>query len=240
MACSTAIVSCPEIADISITYGVKTPANPTGTVTFFPGGTGTNVATANAQYYIPSYSSAGLQTVQLQWASDWALVSPPSVSSVACRPATFLQYVHDSVSSGGFFAAHGFSGGAASLGYALALYGEDEILNTVELISGPGMSNLDDGCEVPSAGVVTIVPTNGASWQDSPTYSGQQGMLTAITGYSCLPKKGTTSQQADAAWGAQSVVQTGGNYNYATKLSGWVCNNALNNSEAQAYLFFPP
>jgi hypothetical protein len=108
------------------------------------------------------------------------------------------------------------------------------------MASGPVYSDIEQGCEVPIADSVTIVPTDGSPWTDKPNFrGGPQNGLTTQTGYTCQPSKGGTSSTTDAAWLAQSIVQPGWTSGYAnTGVAGWVCNNAQNNSEAEGWFFY--
>jgi hypothetical protein len=48
-----------------------------------------------------------------------------------------------------------------------------------------------------------------------------------------------TSQESDDAWKAMSIVSPGGRTSFPqTAISGWVCNNAINNSASQTYEWF--
>jgi hypothetical protein len=99
--CSTATVSCANTAPIQITWSVTNAGGTQGTIVFFSGAGGTNGAAfpGEEQAFVPAFVSAGYQTVQTAWATDWEVTNsastnyPFNIRNAACRPASFLQYV---------------------------------------------------------------------------------------------------------------------------------------------------
>ena len=236
--CQHMEVVCPGLNDMGVTVGTVTGTGTVkGSITLFTGSTGEPPSPSS---YIDSYKGMGFTTYNIAWdPPGWAYVGPEeNLVSTSCEAATLLNYLH-SVAPSGAFCGQGISGGSAELGYALAIYGEDTLLDNVELLSGPVMANVEAGCITPAGPNITIVPTNGASFAEDPTYSaGYKTSLTETTGYSCAPKK-PTSTTANNAWAAQSIVQTTSILNYPqTTIAGWVCNNGLNNSAAEGWEFY--
>jgi hypothetical protein len=236
--CSQATISCPGTADLKFTYGVK-PGTGAGTIVIYNGAAGITAGGAN---YVASFNPAGFTTVQVAWATDWqdTGLTTKNILTAACRPASVGQFVYSSIYTAGGYGVLGGSAGAGAVGYWLAWYGGGNIIDNVELASGPVYSDIEQGCEVPGANSVTIVPTDGTSWTDTINFrGGPQNGLTTETGYTCRPSTGNTSTTANAAWLTQSTIQPGWTSSYPdTNISGWVCNNAQNNSEAEAWLFF--
>jgi hypothetical protein len=235
--CYQATVSCPNTADIGVMWGVRGSGRK-GTVVFLGGGGGT-VTYGNSFY--SSYNNAGLVSIEVAWDRDWELAGSPypaNILSAACRPATLLDYLYSQTAQGAF-CAQGLSAGSAQVAYSLSWYGLAAELNNVELISGPVFSNITDGCKVPNGTpTVRVVPTNGQSWSDKIAYFTEAPSLTVWTGNQCLPASGSTSAESEA-WDDQSMEQTGATVSFPnTTLSGWVCNNGLNPSAGQSYLFF--
>jgi hypothetical protein len=235
--CYQATVSCPNTADMGVMWGVR-GAGRNGTVVFLGGGGGT--VTYGSSFY-PRYDSAGLVSIQVAWKSDWELAGSPypaNILSAACRPATLLNYFHSQMARGSF-CAQGVSAGSAQVAYGLSWYGLAQELTNVELISGPVFSHITEGCEVPnSAPTVRVVPTNGQSWSDKIAYYTEATEVSGWTGQQCLPTFGSTISE-DEAWDDQSIEQSGATTSFpTTSLSGWVCNNGLNPSAGQSYLFF--
>jgi len=236
--CSQATISCPGTANLQFTYGVKQGTG-AGTIVIYNGAAGVIAGGAN---YVPSFNSAGFTTVQIAWAADWqdTGLTAKNILTAACRPASVGQFIYANFYSTGGYGVLAGSAGAGAVGYWLAWYGGGNIIDNVELSSGPVYSDLEQGCEVPGANSVTIVPTDGTPWTDTLNFrGGPQNGITTETGYTCRPSKGNTSTTANAAWLAQSTIQPGWTSAYPnTNVSGWVCNNAQNNSEAEAWLFF--
>ncbi len=259
MTCSQATVSCPNTADIGVTYGYMAPAGTIqGTVFFHGGGDGTEPQ--DITDFADAYSAAGLALVQMAWASKWedTGLATKNVGQAACRPATLMKYIFDNVAttSGAAKCAQGFSAGSAAVAYALAWYGAGSYLDNAELISGPVFSDIEQGCEFPPPALLTVCGPGqfgctGASFQDSPSYTpGTADGVGGITGdTSCGggPNNNTpTTSQSNANWKAMSIVNgtSAPTFSYPqTSIAGWVCNNGTvagvgNNSAAQGDIFY--
>jgi hypothetical protein len=230
--CFSAVVSCPSTPDLGVTLGIS--SGPAGTIAFMGGSGGT---APGGTTEIGEYQNHGFGIAQFAFASDWE-DGANDIRTAACRPATVLDYFYNR-EGGGIYCAQGISAGSSGLGYSLAWYGLDAELDNVELSVGPVFSDITQGCQVPKAPRVTIIPTNGGRFNDNPQYvGGEINSLTRWTGQQCLPPE-PTSQNANASWTVQSVVQDTATLTYPyTSVSGWVCDNGLNPSAAQAYLFF--
>jgi hypothetical protein len=101
------------------------------------------------QYYVQQ----GYEVVQVAWGGPWEQQDTnPNIQNAACRPATFLNYVYTNIFAPAIkgpaagFCAQGFSAGSAAIAYSMAYYGEAGQLDNVELISGPVLSDLKQGC----------------------------------------------------------------------------------------------
>src|SRR5262249_13398005 len=105
-----------------------------------------------------------------QWATDWGQATTQTgptynVKLAACRPATLLNHIYNrfftavkAITPSAGMCAQGFSAGSAAIAYSLAWYGGGDDLNRVyldkvELLSGPVLSDIKQGCDVPSAEV---------------------------------------------------------------------------------------
>lgn len=268
--CQSMTISCPNTAPISVTFGYLSPATiipgpVNGTVTFFNGGDGTSpegaaTGTPNAELNMANYYfGQGYEVVQLQWASPWQETDlpgqagnpyPGNVQTAACRPATFLNYVYGNIyslistGSGGNpkagMCAQGASAGSAQVAYSLAYYGAGSWLDNVELISGPVLADIEQGCEEPAPQNVTICPPGqlgcqlggGSDWSLAPTYlSGANTGVSQWTYAAGCGNAGVTSQTLDLAWQAQSIVDNGPAsggaaptfYYPNTAISAWLC-----------------
>ncbi len=215
------------------------------------------------------YFTQGHEIVQLAWNSPWQQVNNPrqttpyagNVQNAACRSATFLNYVYTNIynlisnpNTGGNpnagMCAQGASAGSAQIAYSLAYYGAGSWLDNVELISGPVLSDIEQGCEEPAPANVTVCGgsqygcqlgppnSNDVSWTLSPTYL--QGANTAVGKWtynsSCTSSSGT-SGISDAAWLGQSIVDqapggsTGATPTFSyptTAMSAWLCRSLAN------------
>jgi len=241
--CQHMVVSgCPNTVDIGITVGTKTPARPIGTVVFFIGANGTRPYGGS---FVGDYYKKGYRVVDLQWDTPgWFIPGtgqPRNLLNTSCRGASMVNYLAGLYSGQGSpFCAQGKSAGSAQLAYAMSWYGMAAKLDNVELLSGPVMSDLAQGCEVPSAPVTTVVPTNGEPFLDAPQYvTTFINPITQATGQQCLPPTNTTPQQ-DLNWLAQSIIQPAtASLDFPhTPVSGWLCDNGQNNSAAQGQIFY--
>jgi hypothetical protein len=123
-------------------------------------------------------------------------------------------------------------------------------MDKVVLISGPVLSDIKQGCEVPGPPTLTTIcpagqwgcqlGSGGSPWTLSPTYL--PGTNTGVGGWTndstCANNTGQqTTAQSNAQWLAQSIVDqapTGSNgavpaYHYSnTAMSGWLCRSVAN------------
>jgi len=148
--------------------------------------------------------------------------------------------------------AQGASAGSAQIAYTLAYYGPPTgsswYIDIVELISGPVLSDIKQGCEVPGPPtLVTVCPSGqwgcqlgtGSSWTLSPTYlAGTNHGVGAWTDDATCSNGQTTSSQSNALWLAQSIVDQGTGaapaFTYShTAMSGWLCRSVANQQSAQ-------
>lgn len=228
------IHGCAGVADLGVTTG--TLSGRAGTIVVFGGGGGTRPTGAG---FVTDYHNAGYTVIDTQWdQGGWDMnQKAPNILASACRGATLLNYL--SSKSTGAFCAQGFSAGSSEVAYSMSWYGMDQKLNHVELLSGPVMSDLKAGCEVPDARAVTVIPTNGTPFTNAPQYVDQFiTQVSTLTGQSCQPPL-PTNATANTSWLDQSIVQpTTPKLAFATSISGWVCDNGLNNSAAQGAIFY--
>jgi len=190
-----------------------------------------------------------------------------NIAAAACRPATLLSYVHGNPllfqgtpQNKAGMCAQGTSAGSAAIGYSLVWYGAGAFLDKVELLSGPVLSDIEQGCEVSANGQgapnVTVCPTTETSchrgsalqpWSQTPEY---------IDGYAFGPRNWTgdnncagsqqTSSTEDTAWLNQSInapVPGGAPPLTNTDITAWLCASVanggpMNNSSSQGQLFY--
>ena len=255
MTCQTATVSCPSANDLGVTFGFASPAGtPKGTIVSLEGGGGTQPLTT----YDPQFLSAGYQVVDVAWASDWEDNGLPSaqksIRSGACRPATLLLYIFNTIHQrGSAMCALGNSGGSGAVSYALAGYQASSYLDKVVLTNGPVFSDISTGCrEPPLPASMIICPAGqfgcaGQSWSATTTYQTVASNVSNWTGMTCAPATGSTTSVQNAAWKEMSTVdgETGTSFSYPqTAMSGWLCSSQTangtpeNNVAAEAELFY--
>jgi hypothetical protein len=181
-----------------------------------------------------------------------------NIQNAACRPATVFNWIFTtlfpSVQNANKIApicALGDSAGSAAVAYSMAYYGASNWFDNVELLSGPVLSDVEQGCQVPGAPYVNVCGANnqvgcmlggGTPWSLSPTYlaganSAVQKWTNDPTCANTLPiNTGTPSQ---VRWLAQSIVDQapGGSsgatpifYYPKTGMSAWLCRTVKNNT----------
>lgn len=231
--CTQYTVTCPNVAPATVIVGV----NSGGAPILLIGGSGWT--SPGSSDFASAFVSDGYTVIEAKWINPWELVGSgytPSLMNAACLPATLISYV----ANGSPIAVQGGSAGSAALAYALSWYGLSNLVSVAEMTSGPVFSNVEMGCEVPKAGEVTIVPTDGEPWTDFPYFAvGIPALLSTYTGYACEPKQGS-STKANQAWLNQSINAPGALTSFPTTyLSLWLCATAqtVNNSSAQGYLW---
>lgn len=245
--CSRATVSCAGDATITATYGVHAVDNPKGTIVLHYGSGGTAPFPSK---YDRSLTNDGYTVITLAWSTGWMQTgtTTANLKTAACRPATLINYLLTQVVTSGARCALGFSGGSGALGYSLAEYGASSYLDKVTFESGPVFSDISEGCKVPHATDVQVCPAGqfgcvpGDTFMDDPEYVGPtaSGMGRATGDMSCAGKKTTTTKSANA-WKAQSIVdaQSDSMFSYpSTSMSGFICDNGVNNSAAEGSLFY--
>lgn len=229
-ACQSAIISCPETPDVNVTWG-SVGSGKAGRILII-GGNGATVP--SGAEYAPKYTAAGFEVTQLTFESDWE--ADGNLLNAACRPATLLNYFRSQ--STGAYCAQGISAGTGAIAYGITWYGLENLFDNIEFTVGPVFSNIAQGCEVPDAPPVTVKPTNGVAWNDPPQYNNEWPSVGLWTNTKCLPKGGSTQQDL-ITWEDQSILHSGAVLSFPhTSMAAWDCNNALNPSAAQSYMFF--
>ncbi len=229
------IHSCPGTADLTATVGYKRGTG-IGTVAFLSGSSGTATIDGNIATDLNQF---GFDIEQRTYPSAWEDANPKNILKGACREATLINYMYSLGAKP--FRAIGKSAGSASIAYSMIWYqGIAPLISHAILIAGPPMTDIEQGCAVPDYPPVTVQPTNGESFQNAPQYVGSFATgVSQQTGYTCQSKSGNTSSTADDGWLVQSVIQPGVVASFpGTTFAGFVCNNLLNNTAAQAQMFY--
>jgi hypothetical protein len=285
MECQTGSVTCSNIsssiADLGLTFGYINPvgpilppgSEPNGVIILHGGGGGTSTESFDIA---DAYFRAGYEVVQVKWSDDWEMISDPipwgtngNIQWAACRPATFFNYIYQTFykpltqppnqNYPGGMCALGDSAGSAAIGYSLAYYGARNFLDNVELISGPVLSDIKEGCGV-AAGIGANDPINvcgtgdfwcslgtgGTSWTLGPEYvSGVQGTVGKWTNDLTCENSSGTSGSSETTWLNQSIVDqsTGGasqgaipTFTYSnTSIAGWLCRSVIDDVNGVSY-----
>jgi hypothetical protein len=265
--CYHATVSCPDMPDLGVTYGVATPTGTSrGTVVFVSASGGTTVMEGNFTNDAPfDLFHFGYQTVQFAWDTEWPMGSVSgSLKVAACRVGTFLNYTYSqyyqtnsSNSPTAGMCAQGQSGGAGGLAFSLTYYGASAFLDKAVFVSGPQYANLVQGCSVPNYPTVNICPSNSGNypmgcnsasgtWTDSPLYTKNAASNMSIelaNDPPCNNPSHTYTAQDELNLAATSVVDgaADSNFNYPqTGITAWECDDDYywqNSSEAEGWLY---
>jgi hypothetical protein len=154
--------------------------------------------------------AANFTTVQLSYGapfdnganpSGW-LTGPGGVRRLACRFATVANWIFNnptklnaSATTTTPMCATGNGGGASAIAYSLTEYGLSSNFKMVDLTSGPDMTQINQGC---------IIPSLGGTGGPGPCNPGGPGI--PLTYYS---SSSTETAVIDAAYGQPSACTTG-------------------------------
>lgn len=251
--CYHATVSCPNMPDLGVTYGVATPAGTSaGTVVFVSAKYGLTTLAGNYGNDAPfDLFRFGYQTVQFAWDNPgWQMgATTGSLKDAACRVDTFLNYMYtqyyqtnpnNSATAG--MCAHSQSGGAGGLAFALTYYGAGSFLDKVVFTSGPQYGDLVQGCWVPNYPNINICASqNGTypmgcnsvagAWTEPPVYV--RGQATNLgkelnNNPSCNNPKHTYTPTDFANLTATSLLDGAADASYSypnTAITAWECDD---------------
>ncbi len=258
------VTGCPGLATsdaIEATLVVLEPSTtPVGTITHLSGGGGEGYQMNG----VSQYAAAGYRQVFVTWKTDWEQTASAGIKAAACRPATVFQWIFSepslhASSRTNAFCGEGFSGGSGQLGYALATYGEGDIFDYVNELSGPPFARIDLGCDGDAPATAQVcgatdtmkLPSMLSSWENikAPLTCGSTGVpqseldrwkndSIAIGGVYDYPKtdvefwdctSNSTAVTAMAQIYEQLVVQSEG----ATPLTGYHCFTAADGCDGE-------
>jgi len=157
------IDQCPNVTtDVTGEVAQTAPAGtPRGVVVLVGGGAGGYWWARpgpETDYLLHLRDDDGFVIVEVQWKNGWSVAptgDPVGPAHLACKTATFMQWVHDTIyvplglspwAGQCGFCITGNSGGAAAVSYPLAFYGLDGILDAVIPTGGPGLAAITKGC----------------------------------------------------------------------------------------------
>jgi hypothetical protein len=233
--CQLLSISCGAYSD-QVELAVSRPASPIGTVTLHGGGAGTGYWGAQPDLITPLLA-AGFQIVQLKWVHDWQ-VPGAGARHAACLPATAYQWIHDNLRGAGGFCGAGTSGGGATLGYSLSAYGLESIFDYAMIVSGPAVSKMDVGCDLPdytgpAPSLCPQIPQPLNPLPASAIDGIEQTTTCSCTTPDCVLAADKTR------WAADSIVTDGASYTYPhTATSFWFCGNSNTNGSTGGGAFY--
>ena len=139
--CFLATVSCPGIADIRASLRQVGPVS-TGTVVLTTGGLSTTFYRGGitVSNLMDALVGEGWSTVEIAWASPGLWEGPVGAQTLACRSASLIRWVYDSLHQSRTqlpFVATGTSNGAGQIAFALSYYDLWTYLDAAVLTSGP-------------------------------------------------------------------------------------------------------
>jgi hypothetical protein len=217
------ISGCSNVSQsIKSTLAQSWPSGPPRGVLLFLSGSGgtswwnTRRTTLAGTFLADLRDVQGFVIVQLKWAKDWTMAASgqrTGLAHLACRPATMVKYVYDTIyaplgitptlgTCG--YCLTGNSGGASQATYPLSHYGLDSIINATVPTSGPTHAAMARGC--------LLVPgyeySNDPSGLDYP-----YGYLDPINDPGpCIRHDDSWTPN----WDADSVDTQGSDYSYST------------------------
>lgn len=229
--CTRISVACPGLPEVQATVAVSEPAGVAIATVILHNGSGGTTVFDNG--FPTALLARGVRVVQILWTTDWPVPAGGKVS--ACRPASVFQWVFDHVHDADRFrgfCALGHSGGSAALAYSLSFYGLGDIFDFVLLNSGPPMGRVDYGCEpgLYPAGtrfVCPEIPAAPVAYESSRWDEINRIEATAT----CGDPLDDSSDEDRARWESDSVVSSGGVYDYPkTPLAFYYCSTDPNSA----------
>ncbi len=205
------VTDCPNVRQAAQgIFAVSLPAgSPRGLIMFFSGAYGTEWWSAGgglAGDFINHLLRNGVEVVQVKWIDSWLISSPGEDSgsgNLACRPATAVRWIHDSLYSPlGIknsigrcgFCITGNSGGASQVAYSLSFYGLASIVDAAIPTSGPPHAAQDKGC--------LRDPSQASYWYDA------EATIHIDASYGFAQNQQGPCALHDPAWQGQWVAQS--------------------------------
>ena len=184
-----------------------------------------------------------------------------------------LNFVHNSTAAnnanpilfqtGGGMCAQGTSAGSAAIVYTLswfgAGYGSTGFVDNVELISGPVLSRVDNGCQVPISPSLTVcqgspgcrLATGVQPWTVTETFADgfEKGPREWSNIYACANVAGNNNTNPwNGVWNNMSILSSSiGSQQLSypsTSMNSWLCGSVyngaepMNNSSSEGWLFY--
>jgi hypothetical protein len=229
--CTHLTVACPGLPENEALIAVTEPITPPIATMILNNGSGGTTFFDNG--FPVALLNRGIRVVQVAWVSDWP--SPSGFKVSACRPSSVFQWIFENVhhsDRGKGFCALGHSGGSAAVGYSLSFYGLGDTFDFVLLNSGPPTGRIDYGCETGlyppgTRDVCPLIPAAPVGFEAS-RWDEINPVESTVT---CGDPQGDASDADIAHWANDSLVSTGGIYDFPqTTMSFYYCSTDPNSA----------
>lgn len=250
--CAELTVSCPGLDDAQAEVALA-PAGgtPRGVIVTHSGSDGTTFIGTQMQQ---PWLADGFSLAEIAWNAPWEcakhsgtacatdptpLAQRASMVDAGCRPATVIQWVHDSaqipdgspyVPAGAPYCGHGGSAGSGAFWYSLLQYGRGAVLDYVLLSASSPFGRIDIGCDPSNATTQVPAPcdnfaTPPMAWEyDDANGAGSTSAFNrwlSTTGCGAAP----TSDEM-ALFARSSVLADGADLNIPTPVTTYDCVDA--------------
>jgi len=233
--CSEIEVRCPDIPPRKAELAVTRSREARGTIFAHRGSDGRDFF--HQPRTVQRYADSGFDVVQVRWEQDWQKTPRSGILRAACRPATVMQHVYETVHRSDKdrgYCALGHSAGGGAIAYALAHYGRASILDYAVIAAGPPFARIDYGCaphtyDGPPRELCGALPQ---APMELPPY--------LIDPWDNTWTCGEPSPHPDdlARWRADSIVSPGADFSYPrTFVDLYDCATDPNGTAAGAFFF---
>ncbi|HTR51242.1 MAG TPA: hypothetical protein VMJ10_11085 [Kofleriaceae bacterium] len=252
--CAELTVSCPGLDDAQVEVALA-PASrtPKGVVVTHSGSDG---MTFIGNQLEGPWLEDGFSLAQIAWFAPWECgkhagsacavdTTPPaeraSMVDAGCRPATVIQWIHDSAQladgtpflpSGTALCGHGASGGSGAFWYSLLQYGRGAALDYVILAASSPFGRIDIGCDANNAATQVPAPcdnfaTPPMAWEyDDANGAGSTAAFNRWLSTTTCGAAGGPSADEAALFARSSVLADGADLDIATPVTTYDCVDA--------------
>jgi hypothetical protein len=251
--CAELTVSCPGLDDAQVEVALA-PATGTskGVIVTHSGSDGMSFIDNKV---VPPWLQYGFSLAQIAWLAPWECAkhsgavcatdaTPPaqraSMLDASCRPATVIQWVHDSAQlpdgtaflpAGAPYCGHGGSGGSGAFWYSLLQYGRGAALDYVILSASSPFGRIDIGCDATNASTLVAGPCDNVAtppqvyeYDDAnPTMPGSSSAFNRWLSTTTCGAAGGPSADEAALFARSSVLADGADLNIPTPVTTYDC-----------------
>ena len=193
--CYSVTVECNGLVWREVQIRVNHLSESKGAVVFARGGYGTDYyGSGSPGQIVERMRGEGYETYDIRWAGEFGWQTDKfgnGFKRVMCAYAALVRWIATNLADNTeVMGATGNSGGSMHIGYGLALYGLEDILDIVVLTGGPPSADAVDMCYRASGDPALMDPTMG--WPDNGDYC----------------ERGVGPEWTIAALQAESIVST--------------------------------